>query len=96
MHTWTSSQKQQEDYYFKRWPRERIPAFSGLTPLQAAKTEKGREKLKKLLDNYDRWQDADDERGYRIDFDELRRMLGLPRGPAEAEPDQIKPEKYVC
>jgi hypothetical protein len=67
-----------EHHYFKKWPRESIPALGGLTPLQAAKTEQGREKLKKLLDDFDRWQDADTERGYRIDFDELRRMLGLP------------------
>lgn len=34
--------------------------------------------LKQLLDNYDRWQDAAPSLRPRMDFDALRRMLGLP------------------
>jgi hypothetical protein len=41
------------------------------------KTEKGRAKLERLLDDYDRWQDASPSEP-RVDFDALRRMLGLP------------------
>jgi len=66
-----------EDHYFKKWPNEKVPALGGLTPLQAAKTEKGREKLNALLDYYDRLQDAATPPQVRIDFDRLRRMLGL-------------------
>ena len=53
------------------------PALGGLTPLQAAKTEIGREKLSALLDYYDRMQDATPPPQVRIDLDRLRRMLGL-------------------
>jgi hypothetical protein len=67
-----------EDHYFKKWPSEKVPALGGLTPLQAAKTEKGRRKLTDLLDYFDRIQDADPTGQPRIDFDRLRRMLGLP------------------
>lgn len=70
--------KHQEYYYFKKWPGQKIPALGGLTPLEAAKTEEGRQKLKKLLDDYDRWQDAAPSSRPRVDFDALRRMLGLP------------------
>jgi len=70
--------KEKEHYYFKKWPEQPVPALGGLTPVEAAKTEGGRRKLKELLDNYDRWQDADPSLRPRIDFDALRRMLGLP------------------
>jgi hypothetical protein len=70
--------RNQEHYYFKKWPGQKVPALGGLTPLEAAKTEEGRRKLKELLDNYDRWQDAAPAFRPRMDFDALRRMLGLP------------------
>jgi hypothetical protein len=70
--------KHQEHYYFKKWPGQRVPALGGITPLEAAKTEEGRRKLKKLLDDYDRWEDAVPSSRPRMDFDALRRMLGLP------------------
>jgi hypothetical protein len=67
-----------EKYYFDKWPRERVPALGNLTPLQAAKTEKGRQKLIDLLDYYDRMQEGEPATEPRVDFDRLRRMLGLP------------------
>lgn len=70
--------KQLEAYYFKRWPGQKAPGLGGLTPLEAAETEEGRRKIKELLDNYDRWQDAAPSSRPRMDFDALRRMLGLP------------------
>ncbi len=70
--------KDQEHYYFKQWPGQKVPALGGLTPLAAAKTDEGRRKLKELLDNYDRWQEAAPSHRPRMDFDRLRRMLGLP------------------
>lgn len=67
-----------EKHYFDKWPRQRVPALGNLTPLQAAKTEKGREKLQSLLDYYDRMQDGAPTTRTRVDFNRLRRMLGLP------------------
>jgi len=69
--------KNLEYHYFEKWPRQKVPMLGNVTPLQAAKTEKGRRKLTDLLDYYDRIQDRDPARQPKIDFDKLRRMLGL-------------------
>jgi hypothetical protein len=70
--------KHLERHYFKEWPRMKIPALGGLTPLQAAKTESGRAKLKALLDDFDDMQEARTSTRPRVDFDRLRHLLGLP------------------
>jgi hypothetical protein len=70
--------KYHEDYYFEKWPRQRVPMLGNVTPLQAAKTERGRQKLIELLEYYDRMQDAQPADEPRVDFDRLRRLLGLP------------------
>lgn len=67
-----------ENYYFEEWPRQRVPMLGNMTPLQAAKTEKGRRKLIDLFEYYNRMQDAQPADEPRVDFDKLRRMLGLP------------------
>jgi hypothetical protein len=67
-----------EYHYFQKWPRERVPMLGNVTPLQAAKTEKGRQKLVELLEYYDRMQDAQPADEPRVDFNRLREMLGLP------------------
>jgi len=67
-----------EKYYFEKWPRKRVPALGNITPLQAAKTEKGRQKLEALLDYMGRLQDGAPDTKPRVDIDKLRRMLGLP------------------
>jgi hypothetical protein len=69
--------KHMEHHYFKKWPRQRIPALGNLTPLQASKTEKGRKKLRDLIDFFERAQTVREEPGPKVDFDFLRRMLGL-------------------
>ena len=70
--------RQLERHYFEKWPRQKVPLLGNITPLEAAKTEKGRRKLTDLLDYFDRIQDADPTGQPRIDFDRLRRILGLP------------------
>jgi hypothetical protein len=70
--------RQLERHYFEKWPRQKVPLLGNITPLEAAKTEKGRRKLTDLLDYFDRIQDADPAGQPRIDFDRLRRILGLP------------------
>ena len=52
--------------------------LGNVTPLQAAKTEKGRRKLLELLEYYDRMQDAEPAGETRVDINRLRQMLGLP------------------
>ena len=67
-----------EYYYFEKWPRQKVPMLGNVTPLQAAKTEKGRRKLLELLEYYDRMQDAEPAGETRVDINRLRQMLGLP------------------
>jgi len=67
-----------EKYYFEKWPRQRVPMLGNVTPLQAAKTEKGRQKLIELLEYYDRMQEGEPHSPARVDTNRLRRMLGLP------------------
>jgi hypothetical protein len=70
--------KHLEHHYFKEWPRMKIPALGGLTPIQAAKTENGRAKLKALLDDIEGMEEAAASTKPKVDVDRLRRMLGLP------------------
>ncbi len=67
-----------EYHYFQKWPREKVPMLGNVTPLQAAKTEKGRQKLVNLLEYYERMQDAQPADDPRVDINRLRQMLGLP------------------
>ena len=52
--------------------------LGNVTPLQAAKTEKGRQKLMDLLEYYERMQAAQPPDEPRVDINRLRQMLGLP------------------
>jgi len=70
--------KNLEHHYFNEWPKTKLPALGGLTPLQAAKREKKRPKLEALIDDIDRMQNAPTSKMPKIDTDKLRRLLGLP------------------
>lgn len=67
-----------EYYYFQKWPGQRVPMLGNVTPLQAAKTEKGRRKLMDLLEYYERMQAGRPPDEPRVDINRLREMLGLP------------------
>ncbi len=67
-----------ERHYFKDWPRMKLPALGGLTPLQAAKTAAGRAKLEAVLDDIDHIEEGWTSAVPKIDIDRLRRILGLP------------------
>lgn len=69
--------KQLEHHYFEDWPATKLPALGGRTPIQAVKDEEGRRKVMKLIDDVDRMQDRPQSDMPRIDFDRLRRKLGL-------------------
>lgn len=70
--------KNLEHHYFNKWPRTKIPALGGLTPLQAARSDKGRAGLEALIDDIDRMQNSPASKMPKIDIDRLRRLLGLP------------------
>lgn len=70
--------QQAEDYYYREWVHTKIPALGNKTPLQAAKSDRGRAQLEALLAKFEenqKRQDPDDP--FRFDIGELRRILGL-------------------
>jgi len=68
-----------EYHYFIKWPKMKLPALGGLSPLQAAKRKKERVKLEALVDDIDRMQDASKPERQKMDIDKLRRILGLEK-----------------
>jgi hypothetical protein len=69
--------KNLEYHYFIKWPKMKIPALGGLSPLQAARSKKDRVKLEALIEDIGRMQDASKPGRPQIDIDRLRRILGL-------------------
>ncbi len=70
--------QQAEDYYHEEWVREKIPALSGLTPLEAASSKENRKQVEALLDGIEDMQESRPEDPFRVDVNGLRRILGLP------------------
>ena len=77
--------KNLEHHYFIKWPKMKLPALGGLSPLQAAKRKKERVKLEALVDDIERGQDALKSERSKIDIDKLRRILGLPEKPTRGK-----------
>lgn len=69
--------KHLEHHYLTVWPKTKIPALGGLSPLQAAKSEKGRAKLAALIDDLERSQNNPASGMPKIDIDKLRKLCGL-------------------
>ncbi len=59
-------------------PRWKLPALGGLTPLQAVKRKNDKAKVVALIDDIERRQTSPNAEMPKIDFDKLRRLLGLP------------------
>jgi len=70
--------KNLEHHYFNEWPKKKLPALGGLSPLQAVRSEKGRAKLVALVDGIERLQNAPTSKMPKIDINKLRRLLGIP------------------
>jgi hypothetical protein len=70
--------KNLEHHYFNEWPKTKLPALGGLTPLQAVKKEKDRVKVLALIDDFEQLQNARTSEMPKINIDKLRRLLGLP------------------
>jgi hypothetical protein len=69
--------KHLEHHYFNVWPKTKIPALGGLSPLQAARSETGRAKLSALIDDIERLQNSPASNQPKIDIDKLRKLCGL-------------------
>ena len=70
--------KNLEHHYFNVWPKTKLPALDGLTPLQAAKKESARPKLEALIDDFERMQNERTSEMPKFNINKLRRLLGLP------------------
>lgn len=62
--------------HWDAWIDTKVPALGNRTPRQAAKTAKGRERLEALLTDFARSSEQRSS-GFRQDFGDLRRRLGL-------------------
>lgn len=73
--------KNLEHHYFNEWPKSKLPALGGLSPLQAARRKNERPRLEALIDDIDRMQNAPASKMPKIDINKLRRLLGLLEKP---------------
>lgn len=69
--------KNLEHHYFNIWPKAKIPLLGGLSPLQAVKRKKDLGKVTALIDDIEQKHNAPTNKMPNIDFDKLRRLLGL-------------------
>lgn len=70
--------KHLEHHYFVEWPKTKLPALGNITPLQAAKRKKERAQLIALIDDIEQSQDSPYSEMPKINFNKLRKILGLP------------------
>jgi hypothetical protein len=68
--------KKHMEAHWEAWYNERIPALNNKTPLQAARTKSGRERLEALLLEYERNNERVDPH-LRVDIAAMRTKLGL-------------------
>ena len=62
--------------HYSDWPDQSLPALGGETPRAAVRTKDGKEQVKLLLKEFEAGEARLPE-GQRLDFDDLRRELGL-------------------
>ncbi|HXU40486.1 MAG TPA: SEC-C metal-binding domain-containing protein [Blastocatellia bacterium] len=69
--------KKQMEAHWKEWYKTRIPALQNKTPLQAARTKAGRERLEALLIDFERRNENVPHASLRFDVEAARKKLGL-------------------
>jgi antitoxin Xre/MbcA/ParS-like protein len=67
----------QMEAHWKGWYNEPVPALQNKTPLEAAKTDAGRERLEALLTDYERRNENVSHPALRVDVTAMRKKLGL-------------------
>ena len=70
-------QQKMDDYYFKRWIRQKIPALGHITPIEAAKTGEGRKLLNTLINDIESNQNTNKTANFKVDMLKLRKILKL-------------------
>jgi len=63
--------------HWEAWYTTRVPALENKTPIQAARTKAGRERLEALLCDFERRNEEVSERYLRVDVGAMRKKLGL-------------------
>ncbi|MEK6302139.1 MAG: SEC-C metal-binding domain-containing protein [Acidobacteriota bacterium] len=69
--------KAQMHAHWEGWYNERIPALQNKTPLEAARTKAGRERLEALLLDFERRNEEASQPHLRVDLKAMRKKLGL-------------------
>jgi hypothetical protein len=68
--------KKQMEAHWKDWYDQRVPALGNKTPLEAARTKAGRERLEALLVEFER-RNENVQPELRVDISAMRKKLGL-------------------
>jgi hypothetical protein len=69
--------KAQMEAHWEGWYNEPVPALQNKTPLQAARTKAGRERLEALLIEFERKNEEVSQPYLRVDIEAMRKKLGL-------------------
>ena len=69
--------KAQMDAHWENWYNEPIPALQNKTPIEAARSKAGRERLEALLLAFERNNEEVPEPYLRVDIASMRKKLGL-------------------
>lgn len=69
--------KKHIEAHWEAWYNQRIPALNNKTPMQAARTPAGRERLEALLMEFERLNERAPDPNLRVDLAAIRRRLGL-------------------
>lgn len=69
--------KKQMEAHWKGWYDEPVPALQNKTPLEAARTKEGRERLEALLVDFERRNENVPHPALRVDVAGIRKKLGL-------------------
>lgn len=69
--------KAQMEAHWEGWYNERVPALQNKTPLKAARTKAGRERLEALIRDFERTNENVPHPALRVDVAAMRKKLGL-------------------
>lgn len=69
--------KAQLEAHWEGWYNERLPALQNKTPIEAARTKAGRERLEALLIDFERRNENVPHPALRVDVAAIRKKLGL-------------------
>jgi hypothetical protein len=69
--------RKQMEAHWEAWYSQKIPALNNKTPLQAARTKSGRERLEALFSEFERRNELASDPHLRVDIAAMRKKLGL-------------------